>query len=181
MDRGLLIAGLVALVCCMLLGCQLHPAETAAPKPAPVPLSDQLKARQEAVRDLIARSPCGTLEYSPPFINISGQVSSSPANGSKAFLYTTRNTTFEGALYAVDHCIPLGEAELDQNHEFRFDSLPAGKYVVSISPKAFPPGYHGFPVVKRINQSNLTVNVSFHGGDMSHSLVAFTIQPVATR
>ena len=171
----------MALVCCMLLGCQVNSPEPASSKPERVPSADQLKARQDAIRDLIARSPCGTLKYAAPLINISGRVSSLPANGSKAFLYTTRNTTLEGAIYAVDHCLPLGEAELDQNHEFRFDSLPAGKYVVSISPKAFPPGYHGFPVVKRINQSNLTVNVSFHGGDMSHSLVAFTIQPVATR
>lgn len=180
MGRNLLTAGLMALVCFMLIGCHEHPPEPVISKQASDPLAEQLKTRQQAIREMIARSPCGTLRYSPPLINITGRVSSSPTNGSKVFLYTAHNTTFQGALYVVDHCLPMGEAALDENHEFRFESLPAGKYVVSISPNSFPQGCHGFPVVIRINQSNLTVNVSFHGGDMRHSLVAFTIQPMPT-
>ena len=123
-------------------------------------------------------NPCGILKVRAPMFNVTGKLSVPVDINTTIDIYMTHNTSFESSMYAVTHCMPVIKAELVGNDEFLIRSLPAGKYVVRVDPRAFVRG-QGFPVVDRFNQSNHTLTFAFHGGDPGHSICAFSIQALA--
>ena len=131
---------------------------------------------KEAWGNLVQNNRCGVLRFSPgnPVFNFSGYIRTTIRPNSSAYLFTTANTSFESAMYAVENCHPITRVPIDTNGNFIIESLPAGKYVV-IAPSKIYYDTQGAPMVKEFNHSGHGLKIAFHGGDPYHSVVVFSI------
>lgn len=137
-----------------------------------------LAERYAAIHEWMDNNPCGVLRMRQPVFNVNGVVTADVKPGSHVYLNTAHNTTYTGAIYAVDHCRAITRLPIAEDNSFTITSLPAGTYVLSVPIDSFGPA-QGFPVVEEFNRSGHTLDVAFHGGDYRHSLGAFTIKPIS--
>jgi hypothetical protein len=106
--------------------------------------------------------------------NITGFLTANARPNSTIRLFISPNTSFDSALYVVQHCRFLLEVSIDSGKYFRFDYLPAGNYVAMVPRSAFY-RFQGFPIINEFNRSNYSARVNFHGGDYRYSLGSFSI------
>ena len=123
-------------------------------------------------------SRCGILHIKRPLFNITGFLNTAARPNSSIHLFVAPDTSFESALYVVEHCPSLFSETINPKNQFRFDYLPAGNYVAMLPRGAF---YYsqGFPIINEFNRSNYSVKFNFHGGDYRYSLVSFSIFPIS--
>ena len=117
---------------------------------------------------------CGVLHIKSPLFNITGFLTAAARPNSTIRLFIAPNTSFNSALYVVQHCRFLYEEPIDSGKYFRFDYLPVGNYVAMVPRSAFYQ-FQGFPIINEFNRSNYFVKVNFHGGDYRYSLGSFSI------
>jgi hypothetical protein len=117
---------------------------------------------------------CGVLHVKRPLFNITGFLNAAARPNSTIRLFVVPDTSFDSALYVVEHCRFLSEEPIASGKYFRFDYLPAGNYVAMVPRSAFYQ-FQGFPIINEFNFSNYFALVNFHGGDYRYSLGSFSI------
>jgi hypothetical protein len=128
----------------------------------------------DLLNNLSGLGRCGVLHVKRPVFNITGFLTANARPNSTIRLFISPNTSFDSALYVVQHCRFLLEVSIDSGKYFRFDYLPAGNYVAMVPRSAFY-RFQGFPIINEFNRSNYSARVNFHGGDYRYSLGSFSI------
>jgi hypothetical protein len=128
----------------------------------------------DLLNNLSGLGRCGVLHVKRPVFNITGFLTANARPNSTIRLFISPNTSFDSALYVVQHCRFLLEVSIDSGKYFRFDYLPAGNYVAMVPRSAFY-RFQGFPIINEFNRSIYSARVNFHGGDYRYSLGSFSI------
>ncbi|MBT6340292.1 MAG: hypothetical protein HOJ48_13455 [Desulfobacula sp.] len=108
------------------------------------------------------------------FYNITGFVLSGTRPNSTIYLTPTISTAFTISLQVPRECLVYWQAKITDNQSFRFNQIPAGKYVLFVKGSSYK-GRHGPPLPYEKNDQGYVINVSFHGGDSEYMMSAFEI------
>ena len=130
----------------------------------------------QALERRIQENPCGFLQVRQPLLQVSGFLTASPRDNTSLVLFIAPNTSFDAALYVVEHCPPIYRSSSTNAKRFTLPPLPEGNYVVMLDGHSFGSA-QGFPVVNEINDSDWIVDFAFHGGNSQYSMAAFSIHP----
>jgi len=164
---------LLAAMALILVGCASEP---------PASLGNAQRNEQnfcQAIQTLekqMQENPCGFLQIRQPLLQVSGFLTTAPRDNTSLFLFITPNTSFDAALYVVEHCPPIYRSVPTNPKRFTLPPLPEGNYVVMLDGHSFSSA-QGFPVVNEINDSGWMVDFAFHGGNSQYSMAAFSIHP----
>ena len=134
----------------------------------------------EQIRQWLDEHPCGMLQVTPPFLNVTGELTASPKPNASICLLIARNTSLAAALYTAENCPCISVAAVNASKAFSLANLPTGTYLAMIPASSFDKT-RGFPIIHDLNQSNHTADTVWHGGDYRYSLGLFTIHPQADR
>jgi len=129
----------------------------------------------------IEPNQCGILHVQEPLFNVTGFLTTGVKPNSTIRLFIVPDTSFNSALYVVQHCQFLLEEPINSEKYLRFDYLPVGNYVAMVPRDSFPGNIQGFPMVREFNCSNYSVQVKFHGGNWKYSVVSFSIRSSSDR
>ena len=130
----------------------------------------------QALEKQMQENPCGFLPIRQPLLQVSGFMTAAPRDNASLFLFITPNTSFDAALYVVEHCPPIYRSVATNAKRFTLPPLPEGNYVVMLDGHSFGSA-QGFPIVNQINDSDWMVDFGFHGGNSQYSMAAFSIHP----
>jgi hypothetical protein len=130
----------------------------------------------ENLSEWIEANPCGVLRVRSPLFNVTGHFTTEVRPNTPLSLFVTPDTTFNAALYVVEHCRPIGRMQVQDPRRFRLGPLPQGNYVVMVDGRSFEQG-EGFPVPDPIHDFSYALTLAFHGGTSRYSMAAFSIQP----
>ena len=147
-------------------------------KTKPVKLEAPPPEAVDPLDNLSGLGYCGVLHVKRPLFNITGFLNAASRPNSSIYLFIVPDTSFNSALYVVQHCRFLNEEPIDSGKFFRFVYLPVGNYVAMVPRSAFYQ-FQGFPIINEFNRSNYSVRVNFHGGDYRYSLGSFSIFPIS--
>ena len=153
------------------VGCSPNKTEFA---PEDIQLYDNAKNLDNQIEP----NQCGIFRFREPLFNVTGFLTARARPNSTIRLFVVSNTSFNFALYAVQHCWFLYEEQIHSGKYFRFDYLPAGNYVAMVPRSAFYQ-FQGYPIINEFNRSNYSARVNFHGGDYRYSLGSFSIFPIS--
>ena len=117
----------------------------------------------QALEKQMHENPCGFLQVRQPLLRVSGFLTAAPRDNTSLFLFIAPNTSFDAALYVVEHCPPIYRSVPTNAKRFTLPPLPEGDYVVMLDGHSFGSA-QGFPIVNPINDSDWMVDFAFHGG-----------------
>lgn len=79
----------------------------------------------------IGETACGQLDFTPPFVNISGTIALRPSSATSLLLYIAPNLTVEAADHVLHHCARIGTIWVDSGANFSLLGLPLGQYFLA--------------------------------------------------
>ena len=118
----------------------------------------------QALERQIQENPCGFLQIRQPLLQVSGFLTTAPRDNTSLFLFIAPNTSFEAALYVVEHCPPIYRSTPTNAKRFTLPPLPEGNYVVMLDGHSFGSA-QGFPIVNQVNDTDWMVDFAFRGGN----------------
>ncbi len=114
------------------------------------------------------------MTFREPLLNVSGFLTARAKPNSTLYLFITPNTSLSHSLYVVEHCTPIMKTTLHNDTDFEIGPLPCGQYLAMLPAHEFI-FRQGFPIIREVSGSNLTLTMIFHGGNYRYSIGAFSI------